>query len=245
METNQQDSNEIVINVWELCSALIEKLAIIILTGLALALLAIVGTKLFVTPEYLSVTKMYVLSKQDNNTVTNSDLQTSTQLTKDYAELIKSRTVTEAVIAKLGLDIKHEEMLEKVDVVTATDNRIVTIRVMDEDPYLARDIANAVRDTAAEHIQNVMNTEAVNIVDEANVPDEKYSPSTLKYGFLAGVLGCFLAVAIVTVQFIRNDTIKISEDVEKYLGLSVLGTIPMEKTETKKKKKRIRMNRRR
>lgn len=239
METNRQRDDEIEIDLMEILNVLLSKLGLIILSGMVLALVAIVGTKLFVTPRYQSETKMYVLSKQNNDTLTNADLQTSTLLTKDYAELIQSRTVTEAVIAKLSLDMKHEQLLDKMEVVTATDNRIVTIKVLDEDPYVARDIANAVRDTAAEHIKNVMNSEAVNIVDEANVPDSKYSPSVMKNGLIAGVLGCFLAIAVILIQYISNDTIKVSEDVEKYLGLSVLGTIPMDKNEGKKKKKKV------
>lgn len=245
MEQNRQRDDEMEIDLREIFSLLISKIGIIILSGIILALVAIVGTKLFITPQYQSITKMYVLSKQDNNTVTNSDLQTSTLLTKDYAELIKSRTVTEAVIAKLGLDLTHEQLLGKLEVETTTDTRIVTIKVLDEDPYMARDIANAIRDTAAEHIQNVMNSEAVNVVDEANIPDQKYSPSTMKNGFIAGVLGCFLAVAIILLQHISNDTIKSSEDVEKYLGLSTLGTIPLNKDDVKAKKKRIKNYKRR
>lgn len=245
MEINQQRDDEIEIDLMEIINVLISKLGIIILSGMILALIAIVGTKLFITPQYQSVTKMYVLSKQNSDTLTNSDLQTSTLLTKDYAEMIKSRTVTEAVIAKLGLDLKHEDLINKIEVGTTTDTRIITIKVVDEDPYIARDIANAVRDTSAEHIKNVMDSEAVNIVDEANVPDGKYSPSTMKNGLIAGVLGCFLAVVIILIQYISNDTIKVSEDVERYLGLSVLGTIPMEKTDAKKKKKKVKKNVRR
>lgn len=245
MEINQQRDDEIEIDLMEIINILISKLWIIILAGMIFALVAIVGTKLFITPQYQSVTKMYVLSKQNSDTLTNSDLQTSTLLAKDYAEMIKSRTVTETVIAKLGLDLKHEDLINKIEVGTTTDTRIITIKVVDEDPYMARDIANAVRDTSAEHIKNVMDSEAVNIVDEANVPDGKYSPSTMKNGLIAGVLGCFLAVAIILIQYISNDTIKVSEDVERYLGLSVLGTIPMEKTDAKKKKKKVKKNVRR
>lgn len=245
MEQNQQRDDEIEIDLREIFSVLISKLGMIILSGMILALLAIVGTKLFITPQYQSVTKMYVLSKQNNDTLTNSDLQTSTLLTRDYAELIQSRTVTEAVIAKLGLDMKHEQMIEKIEVSTTSDTRIVTIKVLDEDPYMARDIANAIRDTAAEHIKNVMNSEAVNIVDEANIPDKKYSPSTMKNGLIAGILGCVLAVAVVIFQHISNDTIKSSEEVERYLNLSVLGTIPLNQDEVKSKKKRAKNYKRR
>lgn len=241
METNQLREEEIEIDVFEMIRVLISKMGIIILSGLLLALIAIVGTKLLITPKYQSVTKMYVLAQQNSDTVTNSDLQTSTLLTKDYADLITSRTVTESVINKLGLELKYEELIDKIEVGTTSDTRIITIKVKDEDPYMARDIANAVRDTAAEHIKSVMNIEAVNVVDMANIPDEKCSPSLLMNGLIAGVLGCFLAVVVILIQYISNDTIKLTEDVEKYLGLSILGVIPMDKNDVKKKpKKRVR-----
>ena len=40
------------------------------------------------------------------------------------------------------------------------------------------------------------------------------------------------------IAYISNDTVKTQEDVEKYLGLSVLGTIPLTETDRKKKKKK-------
>ena len=237
METNQQRDDEIEIDLVEVFRLLVSKLGIIILSGMIFAFLAIIGTKLFITPKYQSITKMYVLAQQNSDTVTNSDLQTSTLLTKDYAELITSRTVAESVIANLRLDLKYDELIDKIEVGTTSDTRIITIKVIDEDPYVARDIANAVRDTAAEHIKSVMNIEAVNVVDVANIPDQKCSPSVSKNGLLAGMLGCFLAVVILLIQYLSNDTIKVSEDVEHYLGLSTLGVIPMEKTDGKKMKK--------
>lgn len=145
--------------------------------------------------------------------------------------------MAESVIANLRLDLKYDQLINKIEIGTTSDTRIITIKVTDEDPYAARDMANAIRDTAAEHIKSVMNIEAVNVVDAANIPDQKCSPSVSKIGLLAGVLGCFLAVVIILIQYLSNDTIKVSEDVEHYLGLSTLGVIPMEKTDGKKKKK--------
>lgn len=244
MEQNQMNNDEIEIDLREIFSVLLSHLGIIILSGLVLGLVAIVGTKVFITPQYQSVTKMYVLAKQNNDTLTSADMQTSTLLTKDYAEMIQSRTVTEAVIAQLGLDMTHEQLVKKISVSNTTDTRIITISVLDKDPYMARDIANAVRDTAAEHIKNVMNSEAVNVVDEANIPAEKYSPSVSKNGLIGGVLGCMIAVAIILIRFIMNDTIQTAEDVERYLQLSTLGTILLLQTD-KKKKKRAKKHKRR
>ena len=239
--TNNND--EIEIDLGEVFHLVISKLGVIILSGILLGVLSIIGTMLFITPKYESTTKIMVLNKQDNNTLTSADMQTSTQLTKDYAELIQSRTVLEGVIAQLNLDMTYKEMLNKVSVETSSDSRIVSISVTDEDPYTASEIANAVRDMAAEHIQSVMDIEAVNVVDTANIPNEKASTSLAKNGVIGGLLGVIIAMAAVIIIYLTNDTIKVEEDVERYLGLSVLGSIPFSEKESRSKKKKSRKRR--
>ena len=133
MENQIKENQEVEIDLGEIFHVLLGRLGIIILSGIVLALIAVVGTMLFINPQYESTTKIVVLSKQDNSTLTNQDMQTSTLLTKDYAELIKSRTVTEGVIAGLNLDLDHEELLKKISVENQTDTRIVAISVSDED----------------------------------------------------------------------------------------------------------------
>ena len=83
-----------------------------------------------------------------------------------------------------------------------------------------------------------MDIDAVNVVETANIPDQKASPSITKNGIIGGFLGVLLSVVIILIAYISNDTVKTQEDVEKYLGLSVLGTIPLTETDRKKKKKK-------
>lgn len=237
-QQNLQDNTDIEIDVLELFHVLLNKFWIILLAGIIAGLAFIGGTILFITPQYESTTKMYVLSKQDNNTLTQQDMQTSLSLTKDYAELIKSRTVTEGVIAQLNLDLTHEDLLKKMTVDSATDTRILSITVEDPDPYEACEIANAIRDVAANHIKNVMDIDAVNVVETANIPEQKSSPSISKNGIIGGFLGVLLSVAIILIAYLSNDTVKTQEDVERYLGLSTLGTIPLTAADRKKKKKK-------
>ena len=141
---------------------------------------------------------------------------------------------------QLNLNITYQQLLGKLTVDTSTDSRIVTIIVSDEDPYTASEMANAIRDMAAEHIQSVMDIEAVNVVDSANIPSEKASPSLAKNGVIGGLLGVIIAMAIVIIIY---DTIKVEEDVERYLGLSVLGSIPYSEKESRSKKQKSRKRR--
>lgn len=238
METNLQNEEEIEIDMGELLRYLAGKAGYIILTALAFAVLALAVTTFCMTPRYTSMTKMYVLNRQTNEGVTSSDLQSSTYLTKDYMEMIRSRTVIEAVIADLNLNSTYEGVLGQIDVSAASDTRVIAISVTDKDPYEARDIANAVRNAAAAHIQSVMNTEAVTVVDEANIPTKKSSPSTIKNVEVAGGVGLFLALAVCVVLYLMNDKVTTAEDVERYLGLSVLASMPLEEEEVRRKKAR-------
>ena len=242
MEENTiRQTDEIEIDLWEICLVLIHNLALIVSVGIMVALGAFLFTQLLVTPSYESTTKIYILNKQENSAVTYSDIQLGTQLTKDYAELIQSRFVLEEVVQGMGLDLTYEQMKEKVSVTTPTDTRILAITVKDSDPVMAMKMANAVREAASVHIMNVMDIQAVNVAETANMPMKKASPSVLKNTFLGGVLGVFLIIAIVLVRYLMDDTIKTPEDVEKYLQLSTLAVIPLNEGEAdgKKKKKKV------
>lgn len=243
METTQQNNDEMEIDLLELFHVLWSKALVILLSAAAVGLAAMLVTQVFLTPQYQSTTKMYILTQQNNDTVTSSDLQASEQLTQDCAEMIQSRQVAESVISQLGLDLTAGELLEKVTVTTSADTRIITIDVQDEDPYLARDIANALRRIAADTIQDVMNIEAANVFEEANIPEEPVSPSKIKNTLIGVFLGFVIALAAVIISYLTNDTIRTSEEVERYLHLSTLGIIPLAEGEVKNKKNKAKRRR--
>lgn len=218
----------------ELRPASMLQIWLILLVGIFTAAVAFSISRFVLDPVYESTTQIYILNKQDTDTVTYSDVQLGSQLTKDYAELIQSRYVLELVIRELQLaDMDYEKMLKKVSVSTPTDTRILAITVEDTSPMLAMEMANSIREAAAEHIKNVMDIEAVNVVDAANLPTEKSGPSIVKWTAVGGLIGMLLVMMIVIIWYLMDDTIKTSDDVEKYLGLSTLALIPLEVREKK------------
>lgn len=236
MEHKDKQIDEIEIDLREVFLILLGKAWLILLVGLFTAALAFGFSQFILEPVYESTTQIYILNKQDSDTVTYSDVQLGSQLTKDYAELIQSRFVLESVIEELGLiDMDYEDMLKKVTVSTPTDTRILAITVEDTSPMLAMDTANSIREAAAVHIKNVMDIEAVNVVDTANLPTEKSGPSVLKWTLVGGLIGMLLVMSIVMIWYLMDDTIKTSDDVEKYLGLSTLALIPLEVKDKKAK----------
>ncbi len=231
-------NDEIEIDLLEVFHILLGRAWLIISAGLFTALVCLLLSSFILTPYYESTTRIYILNKTENAAVSYSDVQIGTQLTKDYAELINSRYVLEEVIQKLSLDMEYKELLKKVSVETPADTRIVAITVENTDPVKAMETANCIREVAGSHIQNVMDIEAVNVVEQANMPTEKAGPSVMKWTAIGGMAGILLVCAVVLIRYLMDDTIKSSEDVEKYLSLSTLALIPAATDETPRKKKK-------
>lgn len=240
---NQNDNDVIEIDLMEMLGLLLGRIWVIIGIGILTAAVGFSISTFLISPTYKSTTKIYILNKTDSNSINYSDLQMGTQLTKDYAELINSRYVLESVIEKYGLNTDYEAFKNCVSVETPSDTRIVAITVEYGNPSDAMYLADAVREIASEHIQNVMDIEAVNVVEQANMPTGPASPDIIKWTAIAGVLGVLFVSAYIIVRYLLDDTIKTSDDVEKYLGLSTLALIPLAEDEnTSRKKKRRKKN---
>ncbi len=241
MEPNRS-TEEMEIDLGELIMALLRKWWIIMLTGILFAAAGFSIAKFAIEPTFESSTSVYVISRQKEDVTTSSDISLGTQLMKDIAALVKSRTVSEEVISNLGLDMKVKDFNTLVSVTSGSDTRFLSITVTHTEPAMAQRIANEIRDVAARRAVEVMKVEAVNVADYANLPLEKAAPSGAKFTLLGGVLGVFLAAGIVAVLFLLDDTIKTPDDVEKYLKLSTLGSIPYDEEsaaeETKNKRNR-------
>ena len=226
-----QDNDEIEIDLGEIFGLILHWIWLILLVAFICGAIGFAFSKYVLPEQFKSTTRVYILNQNDSgNAMSQSEMQAGAQLTKDYGQLITSRTVLEQVIEDLSLtdSYTYEQFKGKIAVSTPTDTRLIDITVTDTDPKTAQNIANDVRIVASEHIQNVMQIDAVNVVDEANLPTKKAAPSNGRNALIAAMLGALFVSAIVIIRFLMDDTIKTSDDVEKYLGLSTLALIPLD-----------------
>lgn len=225
----EKKENSFEIDISSLIKFLWSKSVYVFLSAVILSATFMLYSMFVITPKYQSSTDVYVLTSEGNNKATYSDVQLATSLTKDYEALIVSRSVTNEVISDLKLSLTNEQLAKMITVTALKDTRILRISVSNSDPYLARDIANSVREVASKQIVSIMNVDAINLVEEANLPTSPYSPSIRKNTVIGGSIGIFISLAILTTVFVLDDKIKTSKDVEDHLDLPVLGVIPIDK----------------
>lgn len=241
METENR-KDEIEIDLKGLFYALLGKLPIIILIGIVMAAVVFGASKCLITPKYQAKTNVYILSKTtDNDRLSASDMVLATYLVQDYQVLLTSEPVLSEVIDSLGISRTTNELAGMISVEMVEESHVMQITVTSDDAKEAKKIADKVRDVANEKTKDVMEgIQAVNAIDEAKLPLKPSSPNIKKNTMLGFLAGVGIAIAVIAILFILDDTIKTTEDVENYLGISVLSSIPLKDEQAKKKKKKNR-----
>ena len=157
--------------------------------------------------------------------------------------IVEGRPVLEQVIENLGLDETYSSLKKKVTLNNPSNSRILEITVRDANPSMAKKIADEIARVSVAFIQQKMDQDAPNIIQKGYSDGEPVSPNTMKNTAIGGVLGMFLAIAVIVVAYLFNDTIMNADDVQKKLGLNVLGTLPLEEAEYDGEKERKRKRR--
>ena len=187
---NNQENQAVEIDVFAMLKTLWKRKFSIVLVALVFAIAAFGYSAFLAKKEYQSTSRIYVVSRQnqDNNALTNSDLQAGSYLVKDYREIILSQNVLSQAIEELKLDLTPAELSKKISVSVPTDTRILSITAKDGDPKEAARIANGLRNVAAAKIISVTKVSDVTTLDEAEVPQSPSSPNIRRnvlLGFIA------------------------------------------------------------
>lgn len=225
---NNQEKQAVEIDVFAMLKTLWKRKFSIVLVALVFAIAAFGYSAFLAKKEYQSTSRIYVVSRQnqENNALTNSDLQAGSYLVKDYREIILSQNVLTQAIEELKLDMTPAELSKKISVSVPTDTRILSITAKDGDPKEAARIANGLRNVAAEKIISVTKVSDVTTLDEAEVPQSPSSPNIRRNVLLGFIAGAGLMVVLLVVVEVLDDRVKRPEDVEELMGLTLLGVVP-------------------
>lgn len=175
---------------------------------------------------YQSSVRLLITSRPDFG-----QTQAAKELVRDYAAWLRSSYRASDVIDELQLDMDPMALLGDVTIAPASDSNIIQIDVKNSDPNLANDVARIWGDQLIQW----RNSENAGLREEDRIKAQFLddpvagldSPNTrinvaagAVFGFLLGVILVFL------LEWIESGVIRRTEDIERYLDVPVIGTIP-------------------
>ena len=216
------------ISLKELLETLQKRLRLIISTTLMAILIAGVVSYFFITPIYQASTQLLVNKSNDEQAAYQyNEVQTNLQLINTYNVIIKSPAILELVIKDLDLNMTVDQLNAKITVENATNSQVVNLSVQDPSPAMAVKIANKTAEVFQKEITKIMNVDNVSILAKATVDDNPspIKPKPLLNIAIATVVGLMVGVGVAFLLEYFDNTIKTEQEIEKILGLPVLGVI--------------------
>ncbi len=216
------------IEIKELLRYYVKKIPMIIVIGLLCLIIGYLYTGYIKKPLYKGETTLVLVKSEGNGeVVTQNDIVLNQKLVSTYSVVIKSKRVLKQVKERLNLEESVSEIAKKIEVSNQNDTEIIKISVSDESGNKAAIIANTIGEVFTEEIKEIYKLENVATIDEAEEETVAYNIDVVKSSAISMIGGMIIAIGILFISYYFDTTIKSSEEIEKRLGVAVIGNIPL------------------
>ena len=206
------------------------KKVLILIVVLIAVIMGYIYTSFLVKPKYTSSTTLILAqrnSADSTGTITSTDVTLNDKLIDTYKEIATSNSVVRTVVSNLGLaSTKEAELKKEVNVTAVNVTQILKISVTDSNADMATKIANEMGQLFSKRIADIYKIDNVSIVDEAETTGIPSNINHKKDMLLFLVGGIVVAVALVLLINMLDNSIKSSTDIERALNLNILAEIP-------------------
>ncbi|MDQ0160442.1 YveK family protein [Alkalibacillus salilacus] len=217
------------ISLQEIWQTLKKRLKLIILITVLAILASIIATMFFMTPQYEADSQFIVAQSENNQNqqITQGDIQTNVELINTYNVIIQSPAVLTDVIDELGLDLSAGALSNRISVNNANSSQVVNVAVTGSDHEEAVNIANTTVSVFMDKVPEYMNVDNVSVLSEAvhETNPSPISPNLTLNLAIAMVLGVMIGVGVAFILEYLDTTIKTEDDIENTLGLPTMGLI--------------------
>ena len=183
------------------------------------------------------LTFMVNFNKDKDEKTTKEDIEYGENLVEKYKPIIKSRKVSSQIKKSLGLDMTQEEISNSIEI-TSISGPVLSVKVNNTNPTIAKDIANEVPDIFAKELKRIAKVNGLEVIDDAITPTSPIKPNKKMNIAISAVLAVMVGVFIIFLMEALDNKIKKVEDIEKCIGIPVLGTIYEYEVNNKKKSKK-------
>ena len=219
------------LNLQELFYAMINRIWLIVLSAVILAVAVYIYSSNFITPRYKASVTLYVNNTiQDTKEISSSDLATAQRLVDTYVAILAQYSTLEKVADKVyedtGKRVSPDQIVNMVNAAAINETEVFTITVTHTNAKMATAIANAMADVAPGVIESIVVGSSAKIVNRARLPKAPFAPNNTRNAILGAIAGALLAIAYVVIWILTDVRINSEEDLALISSAPVLGLIP-------------------
>lgn len=214
---------------------------------IAIALATVLGVAAaagysFIQPRVYTADATGLVTATNNDGSTGSALvgnQLAQSRVKSYVNLGSWRSVADFAIDELGLDTAPEALVKQVSVTNPLDTTVLKVTASASTPEAAQALAEAWLRGMATEINDLESGSdgqpgavTLSTGDSARLPTSPSSPNTRLNVMIGALIGLALGLGYALIRNQLDRRVRHPRDVERETGVSVIGTLPIEKQMT-------------
>ena len=175
---------------------------------------------------YRADTTLMVSNGMQSTSLDRGDVDLSQKLVVTYSEIAKSRDILRRVITKYDLPEGVQQLAGAINISIVKNTELIKLSYTCGDSKLAEAVTNEVANEFIQKVSQVMRVRNVAVVERAQEPAGSLPKGRFKILFASIVLGIVLGVAMAFLIEALHKKLRKSSDIEKILGVEMLGMIP-------------------
>lgn len=221
-----EETNEL--DLQELFRRLKKHLGLIILLTLGATVLSALVSVFFIKPVYEAKIGVILISENASasTTANNANLTYAQNLLETYTEIAKTNKVASMASVSLNKEVSAAQLLAMTTVSSSGKSLILNLGVRNTDPQKAYKYVSAYAESFVERSKELIPEDDTRIMDGTQIPTSPVSPNVKLNVAIAFVVGLMASVGLALLLEYLNNTLVNKEDVERTLGLNVIGIIP-------------------
>ena len=222
------EMEEQVISISEIFEAIKRRWIIIVAITLTATIISGIISFFVIDPVYEASTKVFVGKEENDNAAYNSsEINMYQQLLQTYAQAIKTKDLVNRAISGLKYDgLEARNVVESLTVNPISNTQILQIKYQSKDPNEAKDVLKSVTDEFIVTAKELVPNGNVRVIEEVELPQNPVSPNKKMNIAIAFLVGLMVSVGLVFLLEYLDNTYKNKDQLEKDLGIPVLGAIP-------------------
>ena len=222
------EMEEQVISLSEIFEAIRKRWIMIVAITLTATIISGVLSFFVIDPVYETSTKVFIGKEENDDAAYNSgDIQMYQQLLQTYAQAIQTKDLVNRAISGLSYDeLEASGVVNSLTVTPISSTQILEIKYQSKNPEEAKDVLKSVTDEFIVTAKELVPNGNVRVIEEVELPQNPVSPNKKMNIAIAFLVGLMVSVGLVFLLEYLDNTYKNKDQLEKDLGIPVLGAIP-------------------
>ncbi|WP_338587241.1 Wzz/FepE/Etk N-terminal domain-containing protein [Clostridium baratii] len=219
--------NEENINIKEIFESLKKRYKLIIAITLGFTIISIILSFFVIKPKYEANVKLFIGKQESKKTDYDSnDVMMYQKLLTTYAEVLKTDDIIEESLKKSHIDEDVDAAQKNLKVTPRADTQILEVSYTDTNKEDAAKFLNALTSNFMKESKKLIPNGNTQVIQKVKIPEKPVSPNKKLNILIAFVLGLMISVGISLLLEFMDNTFKSKDELEKFLDIPVLATIP-------------------